>query len=92
MAFARMFNNPNVTKETYDATREKMGVTQENMPDGGIIHVAGEGPDGSWRVIEVWESEENARAWDEKLEPVLAAQGISRPAPETWQVHNLLKR
>jgi len=67
-------------------------VPEKNRPDGGIIHVAGEGPDGSWRVIEVWESEENARAWDEKLEPVLAAQGISRPAPETWQVHNLLKR
>ena len=25
MAFARMFNNPNVTKEQYDAVREKMG-------------------------------------------------------------------
>ena len=92
MAFARMFNTPNVTKETYDAIREKLGVTQDNMPDGGIIHVAGEGPDGSWRVIEVWESEGDARAWDERLEPVLAAQGISRPAPEIWQVHNLLKR
>ena len=34
MAFARMFNTPNVTKETYDAIREKLGVTQDNMPDG----------------------------------------------------------
>lgn len=92
MTFARMFNNPNVTKEQYDATREKMGVSQDNMPEGGIIHVAGEGPDGTWRVIEVWESEEHARAWDEKLEPVMTAQGISRPAPETWRVHSLLKR
>ena len=92
MAFARMFNNPNVTKDQYDATREKLGVTEDNMPDGGIIHFAGEGPDGSWRVVEVWESEEHARAWDGKLEPVLSAQGINRPAPETWQVHNLLKR
>lgn len=53
MAFARMFNNPNVTKDQCDATREKMGVNQDNMPDGGIIHFAGEGPDGTWRVIEV---------------------------------------
>ena len=91
MAFARMFNNPNVKKEQYDATREKLGVSNDNMPEGGVIHFSGEGPDGSWRVVEVWESEENARAWDEKLEPVLAEQGIRRPAPETWQVHNLLK-
>ena len=53
MAFARMFNNPNVKKEQYDATREKMGVTSGNIPEGGIVHIAGEGPDGSWRVIEV---------------------------------------
>ena len=81
MAFARMFNNPSVTKDQYDATREKMGVSNDNIPEGGLIHFAGEGPDGSWRVVEVWESEGHARAWDEKLEPVLAAQGITRPAP-----------
>jgi hypothetical protein len=91
MAFARMFNNPNVTKEQYDAVREKMGVSNDNVPPGGIIHLAGEGPDGTWRVVEVWESEDDARAWDEKLEPVLPERGIIRPAPETWQVHNLIK-
>jgi hypothetical protein len=92
MPFARMFNNPNVNKERYDATRAKIGVDSGNIPEGGIVHIAGEGPDGSWRVIEVWESEEDARAWDAKLEPVLAEQGIQRPAPETWQVHNLVKK
>lgn len=92
MSFARMFNNPNLKKEQYDATREKMGVSEDNMPEGGIVHIAGEAADGGWRVIEVWESEEHARAWDEKLEPVLAERGIRRPVPETWQVHNLLKR
>ncbi len=91
MPFARMFNNPNVTKEKYDATREKLGVSQDNMPKGGLVHIAGEGPGGTWRVVEVWESEADAQAWDAKLEPVLSAQGITRPAPETWQVHSLLK-
>ncbi len=91
MAFARMFNNPNVTSDQYDAIREKLGVDQDNMPQGGIVHVAGEGPNGVWRVIEVWESEGDASAWDEKLEPVLAAAGVQRPAPETWTVHNLIK-
>lgn len=92
MAFARMFDNPNVTIDQYDATVEQLGVSNENMPEGGMIHIAGAGPDGSWRVIEVWESEGHARAWDETLEPVLAARGIARPAPQTWQVHNLIQR
>ena len=34
MAFARMFNNPNVTKEQYDAVRAKMGIGSENVPEG----------------------------------------------------------
>lgn len=91
MAFARMFDNPSVTKDQYDALREKLNISPDNIPEGAIVHIAGEGPDGSWRVVEVWESEDHARAWDEKLEPALAAGGVSRPAPETWQVHSLLR-
>jgi hypothetical protein len=43
-------------------------------------------------VIEVWESEERARAWDAKLDPALVAAGVKRPVPEIWQVRNLMKR
>jgi len=90
MAFARMFDNPNLKQEQYDAMVEKMGVN-DNPPDGAVVHIAGAAPDGSWRVIEVWESEEHAAAWDAKLEPALAQAGIVRPAPEKWQVHNLIQ-
>ena len=90
MAYARMMNNPNVTKEMYDANVAKLGVSNDNLPDGAMVHIAGEGPAG-WRVIEVWESEEHARAWDEKLLPVLEQAGIHRPEPEGWQVHNLMQ-
>lgn len=90
MAFARMFNNPNVKQEQYDAMVAKMGVN-DNPPDGSIVHIAGEAPGGAWRVVEVWESEEHAAAWDAKLDPALAQAGIVRPAPEKWQVHNLIQ-
>jgi hypothetical protein len=92
MAFARMFENPNVSQEQYDAVRKMTGVTSENMPEGGILHVAGPSPKGGWRVIEVWESEAAAKTWDEKLEPMLEQQGIKRPAPETWEPHNVMTR
>ena len=69
MPFARMFNNPNITKEQYDATRERMGVSQANMPNGGLIHFAGEGPGGDWRVVEVW---------NRKRTPTLGMRSLSR--------------
>lgn len=89
MAFARMFNNPNLMKEQYDAMTAKLDV-KNNPPDGALVHIAGESS-GGWRVIEVWESEEHAAAWDATLEPQLEAAGIVRPAPEIWQVHNLIR-
>ncbi|GAC1584108.1 MAG: hypothetical protein NVS3B18_16950 [Candidatus Dormibacteria bacterium] len=58
-----------------------------------MLHAAGEGPNGGWRVIEIWESEEAAKRFDdERVEPVLQAAGIRRPPPEVWQLHNLLTR
>jgi hypothetical protein len=93
MAFVRMFDNPNVTQEQYDATSQQVGVSSENMPEGGIVHVAGAGPEGGWRVLEIWESEEAAKRFDEeRVEPVLRQAGIKRPEPQRWQVHNLVMR
>jgi hypothetical protein len=93
MAFIRMFDNPDVTQEQYDAARQRIGVTPQDMPEGAVLHVAGPGPDGGWRVIEIWEDEQAARTFDEeRVEPVLAEVGIRRPAPEVWQVHNLMMR
>jgi hypothetical protein len=92
MAFVRMFDNPNVTQEQYDAASQQVGVNPGNMPDGAILHVAGPGPDG-WRVMEIWESEDAARKFnEERVEPVLRQVGIQRPAPQVWQVHNLVVR
>jgi hypothetical protein len=93
MAFVRLYENPNVTQEQYDAAAEQVGVTADNMPEGAVAHVAGPGPNGAWRVLEVWESEDAAAKFDEeRVEPVLRQVGIQRPAPETWPVHRLVVR
>lgn len=90
MAFVRLFDNPNVTQDQYDQASRAIGGA-ENIPDGGIVHVAGPGPDGGWRVVEIWESEEAARKFDEeRVEPVLRQAGIQREEPQTWPVHNLI--
>ena len=57
---------------------------------GGILHVADPSPNGGWRVIEVWESAEDARRFlEELLEPAFDAVGFTgRAEPELWPVHN----
>jgi hypothetical protein len=93
MAFVRLFDNPDGTQEQYDAASQQLGITAEDLPDGGVLHVAGPSPNGGWRVVEVWESEEAAQKFDEEtLLPLLQSVGVDRPEPETWTVHNLVMR
>ena len=51
------------------------------------------GPQGGWRVIEVWESEEEARRFvREELAPALRAAGAQGPPPsaEFWPLHRMV--
>lgn len=91
MAVAMMVDNPEGSQEVYDKIRAQLGLEK---PAGGIFHVAGPSPNGGWRVIEVWESEEEAnRFFQERLVPALEALGLSGPPPqrELWPVHNAMQ-
>ena len=57
MPIALMVDNPEGSQEIYDKVRAQLGL--EDKPDGGIFHAAGPGPNGGWRVVEVWESQEH---------------------------------
>lgn len=55
---------PNLTEEVYG------GMVGQLMPlmqahKGFVSHAAGPNPGGGWRVVEVWESEEDGRTWFE---------------------------
>jgi hypothetical protein len=89
MAIAMMVDNPEGSQEGYNAVREKLGLEK---PAGGIFHVAGPSPNGGWRVIEVWESEEDAKRFvQERLMPAFKAVGTPLPPPpQFWPVHNYM--
>jgi hypothetical protein len=88
MAVAMLVDNPEGSQETYERVRERLGL---DRPAGGIFHVAGPSPNGGWRVIEVWESEEDAKRFVERLRPAFEAVGASPPPPpELWPVHNYM--
>ncbi|GGT28786.1 hypothetical protein GCM10010271_36110 [Streptomyces kurssanovii] len=90
MAIAMMVDNPHGTQEIYDKVREQLGVEK---PAGGIFHAAGPSPDGGWRVVEIWESEDDAKRFvQERLMPALQAAGASgpMPTPQFWPVYKYM--
>ena len=88
MAVAMMVDNPNGSQDIYNRVREQLGLER---PAGGIFHVAGPSPNGGWRVIEVWESEEDAKRFATRLRPAFEEAGAPpSPPPELWRVHNYM--
>jgi hypothetical protein len=86
-----MVDNPHGTQELYEKIRGHLGLER---PAGGIFHLAGPSPNGGWRVIEVWESEEEAnRFLQERFFPALKVLGIEQPPPnrEFWPVHSAMR-
>ncbi len=63
-----------------------------DKPAGGIFHVAGPSPNGGWRVIEVWESQEDAQRFlGERVKPAFEAVGApGPPQPQLWPVHSYM--
>lgn len=90
MSVAMLIDNPNGSEQMYAALRAKLEL---DGPLGGIVHIAGPGPQGGWRVIEIWNSvEEASRFLKERFAPALAELGATGPPPEPqfWPVDNVL--
>ncbi len=75
---------PNLTEEIYG------GMVGQMMPlmrasKGFISHAGGPGPAGGWRVVEMWDSEEDGQAWFEanvkpNLPPEIVPNRVYYPA------------
>lgn len=64
MAVLMIGEVPNLTEEIYG------GMIGQMMPlmraaKGFVSHAGGPSPSGGWRVVEVWESEEDGQNWFE---------------------------
>ena len=87
MSVAMMIDNPAGSQEIYERIREQLSLEK---PAGGIFHAAGRSPNGGWRVIEVWESEQDARRFfQDRVRPAAEAVGATPPPPpELWPIHS----
>jgi len=89
MAIAMMVDSPEGSQEIYERVRAELGLEKAA---GGIFHVAGPSPNGGWRVIELWESEEAAKRFvKERMLPAFEVVGApAPPPPQLWPVHNYM--
>ena len=83
-----------LTRESYEETVRKLtdgkGVhSPADWPVEGLLtHIAGEA-DGGFRVVDVWESEEAAQRFGEKLTPILEEAGVTTDV-EVYPAHTFV--
>jgi len=82
-----------ITSEEYDQMRERLGVG-DTPPPGGAFHAAAIGEDGKVRIVEIWDSREQAEAWGEKVAAAREAAGLGGrpPSIEYLEVHSVVQR
>jgi len=96
VAIGVLFDFPGVTSEQYDEVCRNLNngrllTALSEWPEPGIVsHVAGPTPDGGWRVVDVWESEEAFQRFGQRLMPLLQQAGFPAGAPQMFPVHNVV--
>ena len=82
-----------VTTEQYDETVRRLRQAGDFPPDGLEYHVAFSGADGTFRVSEIWDSQEQCDAFGQRLMPLLSEAGIELAGPpEVLEIHNIIRR
>jgi hypothetical protein len=78
MAVSLVIEIPGGTQQQYDAVMKDLQLVGPNAtwPEGILCHIAGP-MTGGWRVVDVWESEEAFRKFeDEKLKAAAQRAGV----------------
>jgi hypothetical protein len=93
MAYIRIVQPPNVTADTYERVTAELGMAGD-PPPGLLLHSAGE-VDGRWQIVDVWESEEQARQFYEGrlTKAIEAVIGMAPPEPAStaYELHTVVR-
>ena len=88
----RFTGAPSMSAEKYDEVLPRIEASGEFPPDGLAFHVAFTSG-GSFRVSEVWDSNEKFEAFGQRLMPILHEGGVELAGPpEIIEVHNIIER
>ena len=93
VAIARIVKTQ-ITPDEYEQMRERLGVDDAAPPPGGQFHVAAVGEDGKIRIVEVWDSRDEAEVWAEKVAAARNEAGFGGGPPmiEYLEVHRVVQR
>jgi hypothetical protein len=92
MSIVLRFSPKSMRTEQYEQVVRKLQSEGAFPPEGLDYHVCF-GSEGDLRVSEIWDSKEQFDAFSERLMPVLDEAGIEvSGAPESFEVHNIMKR
>jgi hypothetical protein len=81
---------PNLTEEVYGGMIGQLA-PKIRASKGFISHAGGPNPDGGWRVVEVWETEEDGKNWFETVvKPTLPADVV--PDRRYYPLHTVLSK
>jgi hypothetical protein len=89
VAIAIFFETPGVTQQQYEEVIQRLEAAGEGAPAGRLYHVAGP-TETSWRVVDVWESQEQFDRFGQTLLPILQEVGFPPLEPQPWPVHNII--
>ncbi len=91
MAICRIIQT-GATPEQYDQVSERIGMG-DSPPPGAQFHVAALAEDGTIRVLEIWDSREQAEQFTERVLAGRAELGVTTEPSMTYlDVHRLLTR
>ena len=85
-----LFNAPGFTSDDYDNVWEELRAAGQSHPKGLISHVGFEKPDGSWMVVDVWESSEAFAEFGKTLMSIFEKLGVNVPEPILLPAHYVL--
>ena len=94
MAVVLVQQGPTFTQERYEEiVRRLTGKSRLETPadwpvEGLLVHAAGHG-EGGFRVVDVWESEEAARRFGERLMAVMEELGV-KEQPDLYAAHTFV--
>jgi hypothetical protein len=91
MAICRIIET-GVPPEQYDQVRERLGVG-DSPPPGASLHIAARGEDGNIRIVEVWDSREQAEEFTERVRAAREEAGVGAGDPMITylDVYNLVR-
>jgi hypothetical protein len=98
MAVGMLLAGEGVTEESYKQLTEAMfgsyPMSQDQSPEGLLVHTAGPGDQG-WYIYDIWESPEHFQRFaEEKLRPAMESTGAgggAQPQPQFFPIETLVR-